>query len=185
MTKTIFNSIFSISLAFLLLTGCTKDIAIQEEANANASEVLSMAPGDDDGTITVSGGGTALEGDAKSTFTFNAVKHKDGSVDGFLLYHFRNGENTTRIDINCLTVVGNKARMAGTVSKVFGQGEIPSFIAEGVSATFAVQDNGEGNAATPDLFSDVFFATGGGTYGCANVNAPGVYIPMSGNITIK
>lgn len=171
-------------IALLLLTGCSKEIGLPSTEKDVLSELNYAPPGGNQGNITVSGGGTALELGEKSTFTFNAVMKKDGSVSGKLIYHIRVFDISVRVDIICLKVSGNSATMSGPITKLFGPGAETSGISEGQSTIFTVVDNGEGNAASPDMFSDLFIETGGGTFNCLTQFAT-PYIPLSGNISIK
>lgn len=131
------------------------------------------------GNPSASGGGTAMELGSKSTFTFNAVEHKDGSVNGHLVYHFRASDITIHMDIECLNIVGNRATLSGTVTSVNGNTTGFPFIVEGAKAAFSVEDNGEGNAANPDKVSDLLF----GVPTCAGMIPP--YIVISGNVQVK
>ena len=55
------------------------------------------------------------------------------------------------IDVNCLNVIGNYAIVSGVVTR----SNDPTLV--GDEAAFAVQDNGEGAKAPPDLMSIVNF----------------------------
>ncbi|RYY00809.1 MAG: hypothetical protein EOO53_21250 [Gammaproteobacteria bacterium] len=132
------------------------------------------------GNAHVNGGGTALEGGVKSTFVFNAVQLPDGSVNGHLHYNIRLTNTEFDMDITCLSINGNRATLYGTVTSVSGS-NIPSYIFVGNTASFTVEDNGNGKAA--DKISDVFLSTVFGTVSCAdNWNT---YLTVSGNISIK
>ena len=130
------------------------------------------------GNPSAHGGGTTIELGEKSTFTFNAVQHNDGSVNGHLEYQFRGGDITFHMDIDCLSITGNRATLSGTVTSVSGNTAGFPFIFEGASAAFTVQDNGQGNNASPDKISDVIFG------GLCIGNYP-TYLPISGNIQVK
>jgi hypothetical protein len=131
------------------------------------------------GNPSATGGGTTQELGETSTFTFNAVQRPDGSVTGHLVYQFRGADLTIHMDIDCLSISGNIARLSGEVTHV--QGDPPSYIFVGQDAEFTVQDNGEGGQAPPDLFSDVSLFTGAS---CTDGFAPGPYLPTSGNIQV-
>jgi hypothetical protein len=130
------------------------------------------------GNPSATGGGTTVEGGEKSTFTFNAIQHKNGTVSGHLVYHFRAADFSFHMDIDCLRIIGNHAVIGGTVTKVTGPA--PPYIFEGAPAVFEVEDNGEGSAAPPDLISDVFFEVPT----CQIFNAQ-PYLPIDGNIQVK
>jgi hypothetical protein len=133
------------------------------------------------GNPSATGGGTAEELDATSTFTFNAVQHKNGTVNGHLVYHFRAFDISIHMDIDCLAVTGNRAVLSGKVTKVSGDTEPFPFIYVGQDGVFQVEDNGEGGGAPPDLFSDVNLDPG---LTCNN-SLPEPYIPISGNIQVE
>ena len=137
------------------------------------------------GNSSATGGGTTDEGGLKSTFVFNAVQKKDGTVTGHLVYHFRLLDVTIKYDLHELCVVGNVATMSGVVTEV--SGELPPFITwifVGQDAVFQVQDNGEGAGADPDMFSDVFFYEGA-SCGTPPVEGFTLYLPVSGNIQVR
>jgi hypothetical protein len=139
------------------------------------------------GNSSATGGGTAEEAGALSTFVFNAVKKSDGTVQGHLVYQVRAFPVTIMIDLDCLVVEGNVATMSGVITKV--SEEFPGFIFVGQQGAFQVVDNGQGVHAAPDLYSDLFLGPGpSGPNVCteyeANGNAP-AHIPVSGNIQVR
>jgi hypothetical protein len=83
------------------------------------------------------------------------------------------------IDVNCLNVIGNYAIISGVVTSSNEDALI------GDEAAFAVQDNGEGAKAPPDLMSIVnFYAVGVGP----DCSVPAEYdlVPLtSGNIQVN
>ena len=139
------------------------------------------------GNSSATGGGTAEEAGARSTFVFNAVKKSDGTVQGHLVYQVRAFTLTIIMDLDCLVVEGNVATMSGVITKV--SEEIPGFIFVGQQGSFRVVDNGQGADAAPDLYSDLFLGPGpAGPNVCtdyqANGNSP-AHIPVSGNIQVR
>ena len=54
------------------------------------------------GNPSATGGGTAQELGETSTFTFNAIQHHDGTVNGHLVYHVRAFNISFDMDIDCL-----------------------------------------------------------------------------------
>lgn len=109
------------------------------------------------------GGGTFQESnqdetapEQTSTFAFNAITHKNGTVTGHLKYHWRAEGTTWRVDIDCLQVVGNQAALGGTLTDIQGTPSDENFF-EGQTVIFFVQDNGQGGAASPDRISDVYY----------------------------
>lgn len=143
--------------------------------------LVAISPALAGGNPSATGGGTALEFGALSTFTFNAIEHKDGTVKGNLVSHLRFVDGTIHMDIDCLNITGNTATLSGTVTKVKGKDPPPPWIFVGQNGVFQVEDNGEGGNAPPDLFSDVLLRDG---VSCES-DFPTPYIPISGNIQVK
>jgi hypothetical protein len=133
-----------------------------------------------DGNAHANGGGTTIEGGKVSTFVFNAVELPDGSVQGHLNYQFRFGDVNIKMDLDCMSITGNRATLSGVVTEVGGKGTPPNYIFVGQRASFTVEDNGQGKNASPDMISDLILFGGAS---CAN-NWP-TYLPISGNIDIK
>ncbi len=132
------------------------------------------------GNPRASGGGTTEEFGEKSTFGFSAIKKNDGTVNGHLVYHFRGGNISIKMDIDCLTIDGNNAIMSGVVTQVDGD-NVPAFIFVGQRAEFQVEDNGEGGDDPPDLFSNINL----GPNASCNLIAPLPYLPIDGNIQVQ
>lgn len=126
-------------------------------------------------TSSVNGGGIAVEFGIKSTFTFNAVKHVNGTVNGHLVYHLRAFDVQFQMSIDCFQIEGNRASLSGTVTSVSGS-NIPSYIYPGNRASFSVEDNGKGG--NKDRVSDVLF----GAQCWDDLNT---YLPIQGNITVR
>ena len=140
---------------------------------------FTILPSAKNGNAHVNGGGTAIEGGAKSTFVFNAVELPDGTVNGHLHYNIRVSNVVFDMDITCMTIDGNRATLYGTVTSV--SDNAPSYIYVGNTASFTVEDNGNGKSG--DKISDVFLAVPGGAVSCSdNWNT---YLPVSGNISIS
>ena len=129
------------ALSTLLLLAC-QDPATSPNGVRVSDQLGVRANGASQGNPSATGGGTTEELGEKSTFVFNAVQHKDGTVTGHLVYQFRGADNTIKMDIDCLNIIGTQATMSGTVTKVTG--DAPAFIFEGQKAVFKAQDNGEG-----------------------------------------
>jgi hypothetical protein len=132
------------------------------------------------GNPAASGGGTTVELGEKSTFTFNAVQKPDGSVTGHLVYQVRGLDVTFHMDIDCLSIAGNTAKLSGVVTKV--NGDAPDFLFVGQDGVFTVVDNGEGAEAPPDLISDVILFEGAS---CTDAFTPVPYLPIQGNIQVS
>jgi hypothetical protein len=124
---------------------------------------------------SVNGGGVAVEFGVKSTFTFNAVKHANGSVNGHLVYNLRAFDMQFQLAIDCFEIDGNRATLSGTVMSVSGD-DVPAYIYPGIRASFSVQDNGKGG--NKDRISDVVFGAQCG-------DDLDTYLPVQGNITVR
>jgi hypothetical protein len=131
------------------------------------------------GNPKATGGGTTVEGGEKSTFVFNAVQHKNGSVNGHLVYHFREANFSFRMKIDCLNITGNQAILSGVVTKVSSSAF--SYVFVGQRGVFVVIDNGQGKHASPDLISDVILDA---SATCASSSLV-PYLPISGNIKVS
>jgi hypothetical protein len=127
------------------------------------------------GISSVSGGGTALEFGEKSSFVFNAVRHKNGGVNGHLIYQLRAFDFSFQLSIDCFQIEGNRATLSGVLTSVSGA-NIPSYIFPGSRASFSVEDNGKGG--NKDRISDVFF-------GAQCWDELDTYLRVQGNITIR
>jgi hypothetical protein len=124
---------------------------------------VAIMPATAAGNARATGGGTFEEENftgevGKSTFTFNAIQHTNGSVSGHLEYNFRGIDVTFKAKIDCLDISGNQAVIGGRISKA-ATIELPDGstleIPKGTQVVFAVADNGQGGGASPDLVSDV------------------------------
>ena len=128
------------------------------------------------GNPRATGGGTTEEGGEQSTFVFNAVQHKDGTVTGQLVYHLRTADLTIHLDVDCLAIVGNRATTGGETRKVAGNTAAYPYVVVGAPAVFQVEDNGEGGDAPPDRISDLTYVQPG----CQDGPPPD--LPIAGNI---
>lgn len=85
------------------------------------------------------------------SFSFSARKYEDGTVNGELQLNSRGFDVFVHIRIDCLRVEDNTAYMSGRITHT-------SNVEEGVVGElnrWAVQDNGEGRAAPPDMVSSI------------------------------
>lgn len=107
-----------------------------------------------DGPMASGHGNLTVSGELR-TFSFNAVKHADGSVTGESELKSRASGTVIHAALNCLTVVGNQAYIGGVVTNSNNSSLV------GKPCVFTVIDNGEGDNAPPDELSFfVTFATG-------------------------
>lgn len=125
-----------------------------------------------------------------STFSFNAIQQKDGTVKGNLVYHQRSATNpenniSVHMRIDCLSIVGNRATITGIITKAdpasvdIGGGE--QFNLVGAAASMSVQDNGEGGNAPPDQASSLFIT--GARLDCRTNTFPDMY--QTTNIQVR
>lgn len=94
-----------------------------------------------------SGGGTVFwEDGQRLTYSVTAQQMADGSVNGSLLSHSREGQIQLKGTVTCLAVVGNRAYISGDITELRPPFEVPvQYFA------LALEDNGEGSAAAaPD-----------------------------------
>lgn len=166
-------------LSAILLLACQEPPTSPVESQVSDLGMGGTSNALSNGNRRATGGGTTLELGEKSTFTFNAIEHKNGTVNGHLVYQFRGGDVGIHMRIDCLNIILNQATLSGTVTKVTGTP--PAFIFEGQKGVFKVQDNGEGAAAPPDLISDLFLFAGA----TCNVPFPFPYLPIDGNIQVN
>lgn len=154
------------SLCLVAINGCKKD-AFNNDRVAGEKSAEMMQSG---GNITVSGGGSFDELGAVTTYTFNAVQHKDGETNGHLILHFRAAEGSMYVAVDCLRLFDeNKATMSGVITKMYGVTEgAPPYIFVGGRVSFTVQDNGEGGASPGDVVSDIGELVAGEPASCAD-----------------
>jgi hypothetical protein len=109
------------------------------------------------------------------TLSFGAFDHGEGNITGQAT--FIEGVKNTKvtIDVECVSVTVNLARIGGTVRKSTDPVYAPG---EGVS--FFVQDNGEGDGAKADGFTALIKAECG-----KKVEAKGLLQSDSGNIQVR
>jgi hypothetical protein len=81
--------------------------------------------------------------------SFSAVQRGDGTVNGSYTYHDVGGRIRIRVDVTCMSVVGNQGFVAGTI--VDGTPNVAGLI--GTVSYFYTRDNGEGAGADSDEVS--------------------------------
>ena len=87
-----------------------------------------------------------------NSFAFNALKTADGTVKGQVTVQVRVTDPIAmwKLDVDCLAVSGNVAVLSGTIS----HSSLPQFV--GYGGWTAVQDNGEGANALPDMSTSIW-----------------------------
>jgi hypothetical protein len=91
-------------------------------------------------------GSLTRPGDLQRRFSFHANTMPDASVQGSGVLTITGGEAQIKFDINCLSITGNTAIMAGKITSVSGN----TAFQVGWDCWFKVVDNGEGSNAAPD-----------------------------------
>jgi hypothetical protein len=131
------------------------------------------------GSMANGQGGLSFNGSVQH-FAFHAVKGSDGTVKGSWESTSPGSENRTHGSITCLTILadGKTAIVSGVITHKVGTG-FPQFTV-GDPVWFKVQDNGEGNKAIEDGFSDYQM----GVSGCLDYGLS--LLPIeNGNIQVK
>ena len=123
-------------------------------------------------------GSLTRPGDLTRHFSFHANTMPNGNVQGSGVLTITGGGRKIKFDITCLTVVGNEARMSGTITD---DNEFPQFI--GTGCRFRVVDNGEGSNAADDQISLLQFSFPS-VPPCNNVPL-GLFPVEGGNIQVK
>ena len=100
---------------------------------------------------SASGSGTALFGNTIEHIAFSAQQVAGTAATGEAKINDASAGVRVDVDVNCLNVIGNYAIVSGVVTR----SNDPTLV--GDEAAFAVQDNGEGAKAPPDLMSIVNF----------------------------
>ena len=132
---------------------------------------------------SANGQGGLMIGDRLQQFSFHANTANDGSVSGS--FEIKSPSQDLRLHgtISCLSVLpdGKTAFLSGVITQRVGDG-FPGDYNVGDHVYFEVQDNGEGNAADADRFSDLY--TSGATEFCGPYSI-GTQAIVNGNIQVK
>lgn len=129
-------------LLFLLLAALPLAALLAQSAPAAPNPVVASATG--------SGHMVRPDGTFRS-FSFAATKRADGTVTGQVQLNSRGFEVFVHLSVDCLRVEGNTAYMSGRLTHVSDPEQ--GFVGE--LNRWAVQDNGEGPDAPPDLVSSI------------------------------
>ena len=151
-----------------LITGFTIMIAVTIAIALTTLRTNSAAPN------VASANGSGHSGEI--TLSFGAFDHGSGNITGQATFIDDLAKTKVTIDVGCLTVSANNASIGGTVSKSTN----PSFPA-GTDVTFYVVDNGEGQGALEDGFSNLYAGGCGGAAG----EAPVLMSSDIGNIQVR
>ena len=104
------------------------------------------------GPTSATGSGHYFSGGEIRTLAFSAVRHDDGAVSGEYQLNVHALDAVIHVRVECLLVVGNRARLGGTVVR-----STAPAVREGLKSYFWVVDNGEGADALPDIVSTAGF----------------------------
>jgi hypothetical protein len=127
---------------FLLFAALPLVALLAQPAPATPNPVVASATG--------SGHMVRPDGTFRS-FSFSATKRADGTVTGEVQLNSRSFDVFVHISVDCLRVDGNTAYMSGRITHVSDPEQ--GFVGE--LNRWAVQDNGEGPDAPPDLVSSI------------------------------
>jgi hypothetical protein len=94
-----------------------------------------------------SGGGTIAFNDSLETIAFTAQIDATGAVNGQAEFQLRDQSLTFHVVVDCLQVSGVNAWISGLISTSSDPARV------GQRVLWQVQDNGQGNAASPDQVS--------------------------------
>lgn len=166
----------SFLLALSALTAAVGSAALLPAPGlAGADGVVASATGS--GHISFLGG--------NRTFAFSARDYGEAADKGRLEINFHPGETSplphiiVNADVDCLRVVGNVAIMSGITKHT----NFPAF--ENVRGILAVQDNGEGTSAPPDLISGAIIVPATSPLDCTSVT-PLANLPVEhGNVQVR
>ena len=131
--------------------------------------------------VTGSGHFHLANGDLR-TFSFNARERADGSVSGQFQINNRAFPAHAHGRVTCMTVIGNDAWLGGIIESSSN----PTLV--GLVSRWQVEDNGQGQAASPDRINQIplSFTPGADLAYCADT--PDELTPFndveSGNIRI-
>ena len=118
------------------------------------------------------------------TFSFNALKYADGTVQGQYELFSRSAGVRLHGDVVCLSVVGNHAWIGGSQD----QSNDPVVTPAGLENGFQTVDNGQGVSDPPDQLSLMFIDGAPGfaqAYCDARADAPPLNNIEAGNIQVR
>jgi len=125
------------------------------------------------GGNVASANGSGHSGDV--TLSFGAFDHGAGNFTGQATFIDDFAKTKVTVDVECVTVSGNTAQVGGSVVKSTN----PTY-AVGMGVTFYVVDNGEGEGAIEDNFSDLRIG------GCGSPFEPPIMMASDiGNIQVR
>lgn len=171
---------FLLTLALLVIYGCSQESDSISESetqnlviNNNSIRASNSGPSaNGHGTLDLEN--LPPDGEGFRQFTFHAKEKKNGNVTGSGVLTYIGGAENIKFDIDCLTVDGNIASMAGVVTHHAQNPEN-----EGLRCWFKVIDNGEGSSADDEI--SLFYYS---NVDCINISVP-IYSIEGGNIQVR
>ncbi len=117
-----------------------------------AAMFVNAAPGESNRVVaSATGSGHMVRNGFYRTFSFSARTYSDGTSEGELQLHSPEFDVIVHLEIDCLRVAGNRAHMSGAITYSSDPNE--AFVGE--HNRLVVEDNGEGQAAPPDMVSGI------------------------------
>lgn len=130
------------------------DVSVAEDADAYELDDVERQAAGNRGNQSATGHGNLTVGGALRTFSFNAIRHKDGIVTGQWQLNNRASGVVIHGEVTCLLAIARPTQgaafMGGVVTRV--EGDAPGFF-EGRPVAFSAFDNGEGSDAPPDAIT--------------------------------
>jgi hypothetical protein len=175
------SSILLVAIVFLAM-GCSNEQAVNPTDNSMSTlNSGGLAKGKGPVVESVTGSGHLTRSTDPvglwRTFSFNARRYADGSVEGTYEDH-DHGWTYAKGPITCFKIVGNQAWLYCVVERSSEASVV------GTQRVFRVIDNGEGANAAPDQLSLLHLEPAG--YYCSEIEDwPFVYDIEAGNIQVK
>lgn len=172
------TSRWTMILGAVVFAGC--DSAVEP----TAATAPSLSQGSGPVVQSATGAGHFTVGGELRTFSFTALKHADGTVQGEYELFSRLTGARIHGDVTCLSVVGNRAWIGGRQEHSQDDALFPPGLENG----FRVADNGEGANDPPDEMSLMFVnATPGFAQNYCNARflAPPLNPIEAGNIQVR
>lgn len=132
-------------LVVVAAAACRDTLAVTEPS-LDATPQASL--GDGGVTESASGGAHRLSGGEMFVLAFSANKRADGTTTGRYHVDLQSIGATFDVVVTCLSVVGNRAWIAGIIEK-----SDHSLVREGTVSYFYAIDNGEGEVDPTDIIS--------------------------------
>jgi len=172
------------TLFAVVLAACDGGSAPPATAARSAAASTTLSQGSGPVVQSATGAGHFTVGGELRTFSFNALKYADGTVQG--QYELFSRVSGTRIhgDVVCLSVVGNHAWVGGSQDHSSDNVAFPPGLENG----FQTVDNGEGANDPPDQLSLMFVDGPPGfaqAYCDARADAPPLNDIEGGNIQVQ